>query len=78
MRGNPEVESRLSAPDPDAILARTNAVVLAEVMAALERDIAPHILGGTNDLKRLLVYDLKAGKPTDVGEACRLCVLVRG
>jgi hypothetical protein len=52
--------------------------VLAEVMAALERDIAPHILGGTNDLKRLLVYDLKAGKPTDVGEACRLCVLVRG
>jgi superfamily I DNA/RNA helicase len=70
MRGNPAVQSRLSAPDPDAILARTNAVVLSEVMAALERDVVPHILGGTNDLKRLIggVYDLKAGRPTDVRE----------
>jgi len=49
----------------DAILARTNAGVIAETLLATDEGRRPHIQGGTRELERLVkdVYSLKDGKP---------------
>lgn len=55
LRGFDGIDSTITNNDnARAILARTNATVIAECLKALERDRKPHIVGGTTDLKQLL------------------------
>ncbi|PPD43300.1 MAG: hypothetical protein CTY15_10510 [Methylocystis sp.] len=72
IRGNPAVTSRIGGDcAPDAILARTNATVISELIAAIDQDMKPHISKRMKDeLDRLMrgVVELKAGRPTDVPE----------
>lgn len=68
--GNPSVRSRLAEVEPEAILSRSNARIIAEVMSALQTDRKPAILGGPSELLRMLegVSDLKAARATPVEE----------
>lgn len=64
--GNPHVSSVIRGiGDADAVLARTNATVILEVLEASNRGRRAAVVGGTKDLQRLLsdVFNLKAGKP---------------
>jgi hypothetical protein len=66
IRGNPAVLSRIApAGDARAVLARTNATVILEILEATNAGRKACVVGGTKDLTRLLsdVYELKAGKP---------------
>lgn len=66
IRGNPAVNSSIEATGrANAVLARTNATVILEVLEATRTGMRPCVCGGTQELKRLLsdVYELKAGKP---------------
>lgn len=66
LRGNQNVVSSITAVgEPDAILARTNATVVAETLAAIDRGRRPYIVGGTTELRRLVgdVFSLKKGEP---------------
>lgn len=51
---------------PDAVLCRTNATAVSEVMDALNEGLRPALVGGTTEIVRLAdaAADLKAGKPT--------------
>ena len=67
VRGNPKVDSVIvndSAPTR-AVLARTNAGVIVEVLGVLGARRKPCIVGGTAELTRLLrdVEELKRGRP---------------
>lgn len=65
VRGNPAVRSAIGAfSGLGTILARTNATVLAEVLDALNEQKKPHVIGGIEELRRLLgdVFDLKKGQ----------------
>ena len=66
IRGNPTVSSVI-APNgaTKAVLARTNATVMGEILNALNAGLAPSVIGGTDDLKRMLsdVFELRQGKP---------------
>lgn len=71
LRGNPAKVSRIGPIDnPDAILARTNASTLSAIIDSLEKQNQPHLVGGTDDLKRLLkgVIKLKNNEPCDAPE----------
>lgn len=71
VRGNPNVQSRIMELErPSAILARTNVNVITEVINALQAGRRPHMVGGANDIRRMLrgVENLKQGIPTDVPE----------
>lgn len=71
LRGNPTKVSRIGPIDnPDAILARTNASTLSAIIDSLEKQNQPHLVGGTDDLKRLLkgVIKLKNNEPCDAPE----------
>ncbi len=62
--GNPEVESASSydsLPEIDCIICRTNKGVIQQTIRALEKDLACHILGGTQPLTYLInsIYQLK-------------------
>jgi UvrD-like helicase family protein len=66
VRGNPDVSSAIApSGDTRVVLARTNATVILEVLTAIEAGRRPHVVGGTEELKRLLsdVYELKRGNP---------------
>jgi hypothetical protein len=66
LRGNPGVQSQIGFyGGKTTILARTNATVLREVLGTLSRNERPHVLGGVEELKRLVrdVFELKEGKP---------------
>jgi superfamily I DNA/RNA helicase len=66
LQGNPAIRSEIgSAVDTDAVLARTNAVVITETLAALDRGRTPFIVGGTDELEELVrdVYRLMEGEP---------------
>jgi hypothetical protein len=67
LRGNASVRSTLGDPDATtrAVLSRTNATVIVEVLDASRAGRRPYIVGGTTELSRLLrdVYELKQGKP---------------
>lgn len=55
LRGFDRIDSKITNGDSiRAVLARTNATVIAECLKALERDRKPHIIGGTTELKELL------------------------
>jgi hypothetical protein len=70
LRGNLNLEPGVIGPilQPDCILCRTNATTLVEVMECLQAGKKPHLVGGPEDLKRLLkgVVILKAGNRCDV------------
>ena len=64
--GNDEVESRIcDSGTTDAVLARTNASVIAETLNAMEVGKRPHIVGGTVELEALVrdVFNLQRGEP---------------
>ena len=66
LRGNPTVSSRIApAGDARAVLARTNATVILEILEATSAGRKACVVGGTKDLTRLLsdVYELKKGQP---------------
>ena len=66
VRGNPETTSAIAASGmAEAVLARTNATVILEILEATGVGLKPHVCGGTEAIKRLLsdVYELKAERP---------------
>jgi UvrD-like helicase family protein len=66
VRGNPEITSAIATSGTaEAVLARTNATVILEILEATGVGLKPHVCGGTEAIKRLLsdVYELKAGRP---------------
>lgn len=68
LRGFDRINSTIGLDDDadaDAILARTNAMVISEALAALNRDKKLHIVGGTQELRDLVkdVYLLMEGEP---------------
>lgn len=66
VRGNPETTSAIAASGmAEAVLARTNATVILEILEATGVGLKPYVCGGTEAIKRLLsdVYELKAGRP---------------
>lgn len=66
LQGNPKRETRIAEfGTPNTILARTNATVIAETLAAIEHGQRPFIMGGTQELRRLVgdVFNLQRGEP---------------
>jgi hypothetical protein len=66
IRGNSDIDSTIAAAGrPDAVLARTNATVILEVLEATRMGRKPCVCGGTQEITLLLkdVYELKTGKP---------------
>ena len=66
IRGNPLVSSVIVSVGPaGTVLCRTNATVIKEILDALGASRGPHVVGGTDELKRLLsdVFELQEGKP---------------
>ncbi len=64
--GNPEITSQICpSGEARAVLARTNATVIHELLEALNDGQTSCICGGTQDIERLLndVGQLKAGRP---------------
>jgi hypothetical protein len=64
--GNEKVASEIvSLGEARAVLARTNTMVIREALAALGANRSVHIVGGTDELKRLVgdVFNLKNGQP---------------
>jgi hypothetical protein len=64
--GNESISSTISVSgSADAILARTNATVISEVVRNLDEGRKPYIFGGSEDLKRLIddVFELKKRRP---------------
>lgn len=65
LRGNPDIPS-LIAPvaENHTVLARTNSYVMAETIGAMQKGKKVHIIGGTDEPKRLIsdVFALKAGR----------------
>jgi hypothetical protein len=64
------MESHIAQVRPSAILCRTNAGVIANVLRCLGRNLKCHVLGGTRELERLLedVQRIKAGVPAQTPE----------
>ena len=70
IQGNDKLKSFFDADQYDAILTRTNGCAIAETLEALSQGLQPHIVGGTNEMIRLLegVEALKANTPCDLPE----------
>lgn len=70
LTGNPAVKSYIGCDRCDAVLARTNASVIARVIQELDQGRRPHVVGGTSDILRMLrgVQHLKRNEPSDVPE----------
>lgn len=71
LRGNPESPGMLAqVTKPDAILARTNALAIAEVVSALDRDERPHLVGGTSQMVKTLeaIEGLQDGHASELPE----------
>jgi N12 class adenine-specific DNA methylase len=67
LEGNPARETRLgNAPEPDAILCRTNATAVAEVFTGLESGKRTALAGGGDAIKEIAkaARDLQAGRGT--------------
>ena len=52
--GNPQIKSKIGNASPNAIITRTNAMLVAMVVRELENDGRPYVEGGTQELLRLL------------------------
>jgi len=63
LRGNPLIDSRIGKNTPDAILTRTNSTAIVETTEALRSGRLPHLVGGTDELLKLLdgVEALRSG-----------------
>ena len=71
VKGNPAKAGRIGdIANPKAVLARTNASTLKAIIDALDASKKPHLVGGIDDLRRLLngVTTLKSGQPSEVPE----------
>ncbi len=70
LRAWPDVVSHVGRVRPDVILARSNAGVMGNVLQCLERNMRCAVLGGTRELKRLLldVQRIKQGAAASVPE----------
>jgi superfamily I DNA/RNA helicase len=71
IKGNEHVTSSLSTiANPSAVIARTNAAVLAAVVGFFEQQQKVYVEGGVDDLKRLMrgVYQLRDNGASDVPE----------
>ena len=70
LRGLPTIASHIARVRPEVILARSNAGVIANVLACLRHGIRCAVLGGTQELERLLedVQRIKRGMPAQVPE----------
>lgn len=66
VRGNPAILSSIGTNNRiETVLARTNATVILEILEALKAGLKPCVIGGTQDLTRLLsdVFELKENRP---------------
>lgn len=66
LQGLSSVQSRIApSASTDAILARTNAMVISATLSAVDGGRLPHIVGGTDELERLVkdVFSLQRGEP---------------
>ena len=70
LRGLPSIDSHIARVRPEIILARSNAGVIGNVLHCLRRGIRCAVLGGTQELERLLegVQRIKHGQPAQVPE----------
>ncbi len=71
LKGDPTKKSEICASgSANAVLARTNATVILEILEALNSGKKPCVVGGTSEFDRLLsdVYELKDGKPATTPE----------
>lgn len=71
LQGDPGKNSQIcESGSADAVLARTNATVIVEVLDALSAGKSPYVVGGASEFERLLsdVYELKSGKPATTPE----------
>ena len=70
IEGNPEKKSYIGCMNPNAILCRTNAQVIGNVIERQGNGQKVHIIGGIGELIRLLdgVVRLQRGEPSDVPE----------
>ncbi|GAA3441040.1 UvrD-helicase domain-containing protein [Planomonospora venezuelensis] len=68
LAGNPAMDSRVERiPAPAAVLCRTNAGAVGQVIAALGAGHRPALVGGGDDIRRLAkaCQDLRAGRSTE-------------
>ena len=66
LTGNKRVSSQITSTGTvDTVLARTNATVMSEVMDAMDAQLSPYIVGGTQELKTMIgdVFNLQKGEP---------------
>jgi UvrD/REP helicase N-terminal domain len=70
LRGTSTIKSDLARVRPEAILARSNAGLIANVMKSLDKGLRCAVVGGTRELERLLggVLRMKQGSPALVSE----------
>ena len=68
--GSPAIESHIARVRPEAILSRSNTGVISNVLLCLQKNIRCFVLGGTEELARLLegVQRMKQGVPAQVPE----------
>jgi superfamily I DNA/RNA helicase len=65
--GNPSIKSSLYCDNPQVVICRTNANMIAELVRGIEHDFKLSLLGGTDELLRLLkgVEELQLGKASN-------------
>ncbi len=65
IKGTPSIKSRIERhPNPEAILCRTNALVIDQVVKAIDKEQDVAVVGGVTELIALLygAHDLRSGK----------------
>ena len=70
LRGSPSIDSHIGRVRPEAILARSNAGVIANVLRCQARNLRCAVVGGTKELERVLadVERVKQGQPAQSPE----------
>ena len=71
LRGSSSVVSHIGRVKPDAILARSNAAVMSNVLRCLARNLRCAVVGGTKDLERVLT-DVQRVKQNQPGQSPEL------
>ncbi len=71
LRGSVSLSSHLTRVRPDAILTRSNAGVMGSVFTCLRRGVTCHVLGGTQELERVL-RDAERVKQGSAGQSPEL------
>ena len=71
VRGISSISSHLARVRPDAILCRSNAGVIGNVLACVARGVTCHVLGGTRELERVL-EDVQRVKQGSVAHSAEL------